>query len=111
MMEFFIKLLISNLIIIACVKLGKTFPTFGGLIATMPLTSLIVLVWLHTDNPDDYTMIGNYTKGVLWGIIPTAFFFLAVYYCLKRGLPFGGTLAAGFMVWLGGACLHQLVLR
>ena len=110
-MEFLIKLLLSNVIIITCVRLGKAFPTLGGLIATMPLTSLIVLVWLHADKPGDDTIIGNYTKGVLWGIIPTMLFFLAIYYCLKRGMPFAGTLAAGFLVWLGGAFLHQLVLR
>lgn len=110
-MDFFIKLLISNLIIIVCVKLGKTIPTLGGLIATMPLTSLIVLVWLYSDNPADFATIVSYTKGVLWGIIPTVFFFLAIYFCLKRGLPFGGTLAAGFLIWFGGACLHQFVLR
>ncbi len=50
---FLVKLALSNLIIIACVLIGKRFPSLGGLIATMPLTSLIVLLWLASDNPVD----------------------------------------------------------
>jgi hypothetical protein len=43
-MSFFIKLLISNSVIIFCTQIGKRSPSLGGLIATMPLTGLIVLI-------------------------------------------------------------------
>jgi hypothetical protein len=39
---FFVKLALSNLVIVSCVLIGRRFPALGGLIATMPLTSLIV---------------------------------------------------------------------
>lgn len=110
-MEFFIKLLITNAIIVSCVLLGKRFPTLAGLIATMPLTSLLVLVWLHTDNPDNLRLMTDYTRGVLWGIIPTVLFFTVAWFCFKNRLHLPLTLFASFAVWLAGAAVHQCLLR
>ena len=108
---FVVKLILSNLIIISCVMIGKRFPTLGGLIATMPLTSLIVLIWLASDNPGDTVLISNYTRGVLWGILPTIAFFATAFICLRRGAGIPTALAAGGMCWLGGALIHQWLLR
>lgn len=110
-MRFFVKLLLTNAVIIACVLTGRRFPTLGGLIATAPLTSLIVLLWLYSDNPGDYRLMTAYTTGVLWGIIPTVLFFLAAFLCFRRGIPLSAALAAGFGVWLAGALVHQWLLR
>jgi uncharacterized membrane protein (GlpM family) len=110
-MQFFIKLLLANAIIVACVFLGKRHPTLSGLIATMPLTSLIVLLWLHSDYPGNYPLLTDYTTGVLWGIIPTILFFAALYIFFRRQLPFPVIIGAGFLVWLAGAIVHQWLLH
>jgi len=108
---FIAKLLVTNLIIIFCTQIGRKFPTLGGLIATMPLTSLLVLLWLNSDNPGNYGLLSDYTRGVLWGIIPTILFFAAVQFCLRRELPFALVISAGFGIWLFAACVHQWLLR
>lgn len=108
---FLLKLAVSNAVIIACVLIGRRFPTLGGLIATMPLTSLIVLIWLSSENPSDPSASVAYTRGVLWGILPTVGFFSIAYLCLRRGSGLPSALLAGGAVWLGGALLHQLLLR
>lgn len=110
-MEFLIKLVLTNLVILSCVRIGKTMPTLGGLMATMPITSLIVMLWLYRDSRGDTLLLGRYTSGVLLGIGPTILFFLAVWFCLRRGLPFGLALSAGFAVWCAGAVAHQMLLR
>lgn len=109
-MQFIVKLLLTNAIILACTFIGKKNPSLGGLIATMPLTSLIVLVWLYSGNPGNYRLLTDYTAGVLWGIIPTILFFAAVYLCFRRQLPFPMVLSAGFAIWLAGALVHQWLL-
>lgn len=108
---FFVKLLIANIIIVACTLIGKRFPTLAGLIATMPLTSLLVLVWLHTDNPGDLRLMTNYTRGVLWGIIPTILFFAVAWFCFRSRLSLPLTLSASFTVWFAGAAVHQWLVR
>jgi len=108
---FLVKLAVSNLIIVACVLIGRRFPTLGGLLATMPLTSLIVLIWLASDNPGNSRLLGDYTRGVLWGILPTIAFFVAAFLCLRKGVGLPVVLAVAGAVWLGGALLHQFLLR
>lgn len=110
-MQFALKLFVSNLIILLCVWLGKRHPSLGGLIATMPLTSLIVLLWLHHDNPADKVLLPAYVEGVFFGVIPTLLFFGAVWFCLKKGFQFPATLIVSFAVWIAAALLHQLLLK
>lgn len=110
-MQFAVKLLLTNVIIIACTQIGRKFPTLGGLIATMPLTSLLVLLWLHSDNPGDTRLMTDYTRGVLWGIVPTILFFVVALICFRRQLPLPLVLSASFGSWLVGAALHQWLLK
>jgi len=106
-----IKIIVSLVIIVACSQIGKRFPSLGGLIATMPLTSLLVMLWLWADAPGDYRLMEGYTRGVLWGIIPTVLFFLVAHFLFRRHLPLSVVLAASFGVWLAGAAVHQYVLK
>ena len=108
---FLLKLLITNAIIVSCVLIGKRLPTLAGLIAAMPLTSLLVLIWLYTDNPRDLASLSKYCGGVLWGIIPTVLFFAVAMSCFRRELPLPLTLSLSFAVWLAAAAVHQWLLR
>jgi len=104
---FLLKLAVANLVIIASVLLGRRIPSLGGLIATMPLTSLVVLAWLATDRPGDGALVTGYLKGVLWGLIPTCAFFVTAFLCLRKGMGLPAALGIGGALWLGGALLHQ----
>lgn len=109
-MQFAVKLLLTNLIIIACTQIGRKFPTME-LIATMPLTSLLVLLWLYSDNPGDSRLMTDYTRGVLWGIIPTVLFFAVALVCFRRQWPLPLVLSVSFAAWLAGAAVHQWLLK
>lgn len=108
---FLLKLVASNLIIVSCVLIGRRFPSLGGLIATMPLTSLIVMIWLEADNPGNPRLLSDYIRGVLWGILPTIAFFVTAYLCLRKGIAFPVALAIAGAFWMAGALLHQYLLR
>ena len=108
-MQFFVKLLISLGIITICSQIGGKFPKLAGLIATMPLTGLLVFIWLYYDNPADLQKLNDYAQGALWGIGPSILFFLAAGLCLRWGM--GIAVCAGAVLWLAGAVAHQLLLR
>jgi uncharacterized membrane protein (GlpM family) len=110
-LKFFIKLFATVLIIIFCSHIGKKAPAFAGLIATAPITTLIVLLWLWSDRPGDFKLMNDYTKGVLWGIIPTVIFFIAAFLCFKKQLSILPTVGISFAVWLISAAIHQLLLK
>ncbi len=109
-MRFVVKLLISLGIIIFCTQVGRKLPTLAGLIAVMPLTGLVVLVWLYVDNPGSFNLMTDYTKGALWGILPSILFFLVALVCFRRQLPLWIVLCASFSVWVIAAAVHQWLL-
>jgi len=110
-MRFVIKLLISVCVIAFCAGIGRKLPTLAGLIAVMPLTGLIVLVWLYRENPGNFNLMTEYTKGALWGIVPSVLFFLVAFVCFHKRLSLPIVLCASFAVWLVAAFIHQLLLR
>ena len=110
-MRFVIKLLISVGIIVFCTQIGRKLPTLAGLIAVMLLTGLIVLVWLYADKPQDFALLTEYTKGALWGIVPSVLFFLVAFMCFRKHLSLWIVLCAGFAVWLLAAFIHQCLLN
>ena len=110
-MRFLLKLVLTNLVIIGCAIIGRRSPSLGGLLATMPLTTLAVLLWLEADNPGNRQLLSEFTGGVLWGIGPTVLFFGVLYPCLRRGVPLSWSIALAGAAWLGGAALHQTLVR
>jgi uncharacterized membrane protein (GlpM family) len=106
-MDFLLKLLLSNAVIILCVQIGKKIPSLAGLIATMPLAGLIVLVWLYSEKGGDFDFMVLYTRSALWGILPTLAFYLIALLCFTKQLPLAAVLSASFGVWVVGALIHQ----
>jgi len=109
-MRFVIKLLISLCIIVCCSQIARKLPSLAGLIAVMPLTGCLVLVWVYTDNAGDVEKMADYCRGALWGIIPSILFFVVALICFRKDLPLWIVVCAGFAVWLAGAFVHQLLL-
>jgi len=107
MLRLAIKLLLSVLVILLATQIGRKAPTLAGLIAVMPLTSLIVLLWLYSDHPGDFSLLVGYCEGALLGIVPTSLFFLTALLCFRRHLPLWVVLSASFAVWLLGVFAHQ----
>ncbi len=110
-MRFLIKLVVSVCVIVFCTQIGKKAPSLAGLLAVMPLTGAIVLVWLYLDNAGDFEVMANYTRGALWGIVPSILFFLAAFLLFRKQLSLGIVLCVSFAVWLVAAFVHQWLLN
>ncbi len=110
-MRFVIKLLVSLCIIVFCTQIARKLPTLAGLIAVMPLTGLLVLIWLYLDNPGNFKLMSDYTQGALWGIVPSVLFFLVAFLCFRKQLALWIVLCASFAVWVVAAFVHQWLLH
>ncbi len=64
-MRLVIKVLVSLCVIAFCAWIVERhkLPTLAGLIAVMPLTGLLVLVWVYLDNPGNFDVMVDYTRG------------------------------------------------
>lgn len=106
---FLVKVLVSALIIAGVSELAKKLPSLGGLIAAMPLTTLLALIWLYTDT-GDYQLAAVFTRSVLFAIIPTVFFFITALLLFRRGVSFYLVLVISFAVFALAAVIHQTLI-
>jgi len=106
-----IKIVLTLLVILLAVGIGRKFPSLGGLIAVMPLTGLIVMLWLYSDTGGDTTAMQQYARGALFGIIPTMLFFAIAFIGFRKewGLPL--VLFTSFAAWIVAALFHQWWLK
>lgn len=110
-MHFVFKATLSLIIILTATAMGRKWPALAGLIGVMPLTGALVLVWLAVDSGNDPKVMQQFTRGALWGLLPTVLFFLVACLCYRKGLTLPMALGASFAAWLAAALVHQLVLR
>jgi uncharacterized membrane protein (GlpM family) len=110
-MQLLIKIVFSVLIILAATSVAKKFSSLAGLVAVMPLTGALVLVWVYLDNNGDQGVMVNFAKGALWGMLPSLLFFLVAYLCFRKGFSLPLVLGSSFLVWLGAAFAHQWLLK
>lgn len=111
LIEFLVRLAVTIGVIVFCTQIGRNRPTLAGLIAVMPLTGLLALIWLYTKHPGDFALMSDYTRGALWGIVPSILFFLVAFMCFRRQLSLWIVLCASFAVWLAAAFVHQWLLH
>src|SRR5512145_1521532 len=110
-MQFLLKISFSLAIILAATAIGRKWPSLAGLVGVMPLTGALVLVWVALDSGSDPQLMQQFTRGALWGLLPTALFFLVAYLGFRRGLPLPLVLTASFGTWLVAALVHQWALK
>ena len=110
-MQILIKAVLSVVIILAATAIGKKLPSTAGLIGVMPLAGALVLIWMHLENEGNPEVMQSFTKGALWGILPSILFYLVAFFCFRRNLSLPIVLVASFGVWLCAAFVHQWILK
>lgn len=88
------KALISGILIAAASEVAKRFPGFGALIASLPLVSVLGMIWLWRDKPDAENMAAH-AGATFWYVIPSLPMFLLIPALLRSGLPFWLALTLG----------------
>lgn len=89
-----VKALISGILIAAASEVAKRFPGFGALIASLPLVSVLGMIWLWRDKPDAENMAAH-AGATFWYVIPSLPMFLLIPALLRSGLSFWLALTLG----------------
>jgi hypothetical protein len=109
MLYLVIKAALSGVIIAIVSEVAKRYPGFGALIASLPLVSLLGMIWLWRDKPDVPNMAAH-VEATFWFVLPSLPMFLVMPWMLRHGIAFWPTVLAGCaltvllylaMVWLG----------
>lgn len=82
-----IKTIISAALIVAVSEIAKRSPLIAGLIASIPLLSLLAIVWLYVDTRS-VDQVSQLSWSILLMILPSLLLLVALPLLLKAGAPF-----------------------
>jgi hypothetical protein len=109
MVYLIVKALLSGAIIAAVSEIAKRSPGFGALIVSLPLVSVLAMIWLWRDTHDPERLAAH-AGATFWFVLPSLPMFLLVPFLLRQGYSFWLSLGLGClltialylaMTWLG----------
>ena len=92
-----IKALVSGIIVAAVSEIARRYPTAGALVASLPLVSVLGMLWLWHDKPDRANM-ALHSGATFWYVLPSLPMFLAIPAFLRAGLNFHLSIALGCLL-------------
>jgi len=92
MLYLFIKAALSGILVAAISEVARRYPGWGGLLASLPLTSLLAMIWLYRDTADS-ERVAALAGSTFWFILPSLPLFLALPQLLRSGVGFWTALA------------------
>ena len=110
MIFYLIKLFVSAGLIVVITEVSKVNTTVGGLIKSLPLVSLLAMIWLYIDTKD-VRMISILSMSTIWFVIPTLPMFAVLSQLLNHGVNFYLSLSASVAVMLIGYVITAKIVR
>ena len=95
----FIKAAVSGMIVAAVSEIARRYPGWGGLVASLPLTSLLAMLWLFRDT-HDATRVAELSVSTIWFILPSIPLFIALPWLIRSGMGFWAALGIGCAITL-----------
>lgn len=97
MMYLLIKALLSGIIVMVVSEVAKRNPSGGALIASLPLISILGMIWLWSETHDRERM-ASHAAATFWYVLPSLPMFLLVPVLLRLGVNFWVCLALGCLL-------------
>jgi|SRR5690242_926612 len=110
MLYYGIKLALSAIIIVAVSELAKRQPAWGGLLASLPLISLLAIVWLYVDTHDT-RQVSELSISIFWLVLPSLLFFVTLPLLLRQGAGFVASLTVATLVTMAAYALMLIGLK
>ena len=92
MLYLIIKALLSGIIVAIVSEVSRKFPGLGGLTASLPLVSVLGMMWLWTDTGDP-ERLALHSTATFWFVLPSLPMFLLIPILLNWNIPFWYCLA------------------
>ncbi|WP_419729760.1 DUF3147 family protein [Lichenicola sp.] len=94
MTYFIVKAVLSGLLIAAVSTIASHRPVFGALVASLPLISVLGMVWLWRDTHDSARMQAH-VGATFWYVLPSLPMFLLIPALMRAGVGFPWALLLG----------------
>ena len=110
MFLYALKVLISAMIIVAVSEVSKMNATLGALIKSLPLISLLSILWIYHDTKN-ISIISTLSTSTFWLVLPTLPLFLILPYLLNHKVGFYTSLSVSLAIMVCLYVITALILK
>ncbi len=82
-----LKIAVTTVLIVLISEIAKRSSLFGGILASVPLVSVIAIIWLYVDTRD-VDKISALSTSIFWLVLPSLLLFITLPLLLKQGINF-----------------------
>lgn len=97
MLYLVIKAALSGVIVALVSEIARRNPGAGGLLASLPLVSVLGMMWLWRDTHDP-TRMAAHAEATFWFVLPSLPMFLLIPLMMRNGWGFWSSLLAGCLL-------------
>ncbi len=90
----------SVFIILVVAVLRDRSKTLATIFATMPINMPLALWVLVSSGPEDSSVMANYVRALVVGLVPAFMWLGVVYVGLRLGWSLIGSIGAGYLLWI-----------
>lgn len=87
MSYYLVKIAITTILIVAISEIAKRSSFVGALLASIPLVSVLAMMWLYIDTKDA-SKVSELAISVFWLVLPSLALFVTLPILLKQGVNF-----------------------
>ena len=104
MTYYALKIVVSAVLIVAISELAKRSTFAGALLASLPLVSLLAMIWLYAETKN-VTEVATLSRSIFWLVLPSLVLLVVLPALLRLGIGFWASLglsaAATALAYLG----------
>ena len=110
MTYYAVKILVTTLLVVAISELAKRSSFAGALLASVPLVSVLAIVWLYVET-GDLNKISALATGVFWLVLPSLALFISLPLLLRQGIAFYPSLGIAMAITIASYAALLALLR
>jgi hypothetical protein len=104
------KYAVTAFVIVLVSEIAKRSDRLGALVASLPLVTVMVMIWLHVEGQDP-DRIANHAYYTFWYVLPTLPMFLLMPWLLHKGTGFWPALGWSIAATMAAFVLAALLCR
>jgi hypothetical protein len=104
---YLVKIAVTTVLIVAISEIAKRSSFVGAILASVPLVSVLAMIWLYIDTKD-VAKVSSLATSVFWLVLPSLALFVALPPLLKQGMNF--YLSLGLSIGFTVGCYFLMVM-
>ena len=105
-----LKLAITAVLVVAISEVARRSTLLGGVLASLPLVSVLAMTWLYVDTKN-VEKVASLATSILWLIVPSLTLFVLLPILLRRGVAFFVALGTSIVVMVGAYLITVGIAR